>query len=186
MYGGPWSVVGGLLIAHCLFLLIFILHLKIQNMFEQLLDLVKQHGSAAITNNPDVPNDQNEAVAQTATTSIMDTLKNMVSGGGLSSITNLFHSQSSGRDVSDHPVTQNVSSDLVTNLMNKFGFSSDKASGIANSLVPTIMNKLTGKANDPNDSSFSLQGIISSLTGGGGAAGGGGGIMDKIEGLFGK
>lgn len=179
-------------------------------MFEQLMDLVKQHAGGAINNNPDVPNEQNEAVTTAAGGSIMDTLKSLVSGGGASQLTDLFHSQSTGQDVSDHPVTQTVTSDLISNLMNKFGFNSDQAGGIANNLVPKVINSLTHKTNDPNDSSFDLQGILSSLGGGlldrnhdgkvnmgdiTSAFGGGGtgdgqtgsdGIVDKIKGLFGK
>ena len=179
-------------------------------MFEQLMDLVKQHAGGAIEKNPDVPNEQNEAVTTAAGGSIIDSLKSLVSGGGLSQLTNLFHSQSTGQDVSDHPVTQTVSSDLISNLMNKFGFNSNRAGGIANNLVPKVLNSLAGKTNDPNDSSFNLQGILSSLGGGildrnhdgqvnmgditsafgGGGSGegetGGDGIVDKIKGLFGK
>ena len=150
-------------------------------MFEQLMDLVKQHSGEAIVNNPDVPNEQNEAVTQAAGTSIMDSLKNLASSGGISQLTNLFHSQNSGQDVSDHPVTQTVSSDLVSNLMSKFGLSSDKASGIANSLVPDIMSKLGG-----GSGGFDLQGMLNGL---------GGGALDRnhdgkvdmgdIKGLFG-
>ncbi len=135
-------------------------------MFEQLMDLVKQNSNEAIVNNPDVPNEQNEAVTSTATSSIMDSLKGMLSGNGASSVMNLFHGDNSGKDLTDHPVTQNVSSDLVSNLMSKFGFSSDKASGIAGSLVPMIINKLVHKTNDPNDSSFDISSIFSSLSGG--------------------
>ena len=46
-------------------------------MFEQLQDLIKQNSGAAIVNNPDVPNEQNEAVEAAAGSSVMDSLKNM-------------------------------------------------------------------------------------------------------------
>lgn len=150
-------------------------------MFDQLLDLVKEHLGMATANNNDVPADQHAAVAQATTGSIMDTLKNLVSGGNLSQLTDLFRGQNSAADVANHPVTQNATSDLVTNLMNKVGLNSDQASNVANSIVPAIMNKLVNKTNDPNDNSFNIQGILSSLGGSGG-----GGIMDKISGLFGK
>jgi len=133
-------------------------------MFDQLMNLVKQYSGDAVINNPDVPNEQNDAVMSTASGSIMDTLKGMMSGGGAASVLNLF-SQNSNEDVTNHPVTQNVSSNLVTTLMNKFGFDSNKASGIVSSLIPMVMSKLVSKTNDSNDNSFDLQGIFNSLSG---------------------
>lgn len=134
-------------------------------MFEQLMDLVKQNSQEAIVNNPAVPNEQNDAVMETAGSSIMSTLQGMLSGGGASSVLNLFN-QGSGADVSNHPVTQAASSNLVSTLMSKFGFGGDKASGIASAILPMIMSKLVNKTNDSNDSSFNIQGIFNSLSGG--------------------
>jgi Ca2+-binding EF-hand superfamily protein len=134
-------------------------------MFEQLMDLVKQHSGDAIINNPAVPNEQNEEVMHAASGSIMDTLKGMMSGGGAASVLNLFNSQNSSADVNNHPVTQNVSSNLISTLMSKFGIGGDKAGGIASMLIPVVMSKLVSKTNDTNDNSFNLQGIFNSLSG---------------------
>jgi hypothetical protein len=46
-------------------------------MFEQLQDLIKQNSGEAIVNNPDVPNEQNEAVEAAAGSSVISSLKNM-------------------------------------------------------------------------------------------------------------
>lgn len=134
-------------------------------MFDQLMNLVRQHSGEAIINNPAVPNEQNEEVMSTASGSIMDTLKGMMGGGGASSVLNLFNNQNNNADVSNHPVTQNVSSNLVSTLMSKFGIGGDKAGGIASMLIPMVMSKLVSKTNDSNDSSFNLQGIFNSLSG---------------------
>lgn len=133
-------------------------------MFDQLMNLVKQYSGDAVINNPDVPNEQNEAVISTASSSIMDTLKGMLSGGGAASVLNLFN-QNKQEDISNHPVTQNVSSNLISTLMNKFGLDNNKAGGIAGALIPMVMNQLVHKTNDSNDSSFDLQGIFNSLSG---------------------
>ena len=133
-------------------------------MLDQLMNLVKQYSGDAIINNPDVPNSQNEEVMSTASGSIMDTWKGMMGGGGAASVLNLF-SQNNNEDVTNHPVTQNVSSNLITTLMNKFGFDSNKAGGIASSLIPMVMSKLVNKTNDSSDNSFDLQGIFNSLSG---------------------
>jgi hypothetical protein len=71
--------------------------------------------------------------------------------------------------------------------MSKFGLSSEKASGVANSLIPGIMNKLVHKTNDPGDSSFNLQGILSSLGGSGLDKNHDGKLnLDDVKSLFGK
>ncbi len=150
-------------------------------MFEELLNLVKQQSGDAIVNNPAVPNEQNEEVMNAASGSIMDSLKGMMSGGGAANVLSLFN-QNNSNDVTNHPVTQNVSSNLVTTLMNKFGLDSNKAGGIASSLIPMVMSKLVSKTNDSNDSSFNLQGILSSI---GGTGAGGmdiGGLLSKFGG----
>ena len=134
-------------------------------MFEQLTNLVKQYSGDAVINNPAVPNEQNEEVMSAASGSIMDTLKGMVSSGGAANVLNLFNNQNSGADVSNHQVTQSISSNLVSTLMSKFNIGGDKAGGIASMLIPTVMNKLVSKTNDSNDSSFDIQGIFNSLSG---------------------
>jgi len=65
--------------------------------------------------------------------------------------------------------------------MHKFGFDGSTAGNIVAQLIPTVMSKLAGKTNDPNDNSFSMGGILESLAGGSG-----GGIMGMIKGLFGS
>ncbi len=133
-------------------------------MFDQLMNLVKQYSGDAIINNPAIPNEQNDEAMSTASGSIMDTLKGMMSSGGAASVLDLFN-QNNNADVTNHPVTQNVSSNLITTLINKFGIDSNKAGGIASAIIPMVMSKLVSKTNDSNDSSFDLQGILNSLSG---------------------
>ena len=133
-------------------------------MLDQLLNLVKQNAGDAIIDNPAIPNEQNEEAISTASGSIMNTLKGLMSSGGAASVLSLFN-QNNTNDVTNHPVTQNVSSNLITTLMQKFGLNSEKAGGIAASIIPLVMSKLVSKTNDSNDSSFDLQGIFNSLSG---------------------
>jgi len=147
-------------------------------MFEELLNLVKEHAGSAIINNPAVPNEHNDAVCETATNSIINRLKEMAGSGGMDSITNLFQS---GSGVASHPAVSNISSGVVGDLMKNFGFDSATAGSIVSQLIPVVMSKLTSKTNDPNDNSFNMSGILESLTGGGG-----GGIFNMIKGIFGS
>ena len=149
-------------------------------MLENLINLIEEHAGSAVINNPAVPNEQNNAVISEAGNSIVGTLKNMVSQGNISDVMNLFHNSG---NVSSNPATQNITGNFVQSLMDKFGLNQNAASGVANNLIPNVLQSLVHKTNDPNDSSFNLQGIISQLTSGQGAAGGG--ILDKIKGMFG-
>lgn len=183
-------------------------------MFDELLNLVKQHAGTAIVNNPAIPNERNVEVINEASNSIAGGLRNMLFGGGAKDILKMF---SGNQDVANSSVTNNLSGGLIQNLMDKFGLDHGAASGVANNLVPKVMQNLVQKTNDPNDTSFDIQGIFNKLSGGstsglnvqgllnkfkGGAldqdgdgdtdlqdltklvSGGGGGILEKVKGIF--
>lgn len=146
-------------------------------MLDQLTELVKQFGGEAVVNNPAVPNEQNEDVLKEASGSIMDSLKGMVANGNISDLTSLFQ----GANVSDSSNTavQQITEKLSGTLGEKFGLSSEAASGVAGSLIPKVLGSLVNKAKDPNDSSFQISDIVGALTNGDSAAGSG--IMDTIS-----
>jgi hypothetical protein len=138
-------------------------------MFEQLLDLVKGHSQDAIVNNPDVPNQHNEAVQQEATSSIMSTLQGLLGGGGngAAQVLNLFNQNNSGADINNHPVAQSMSQNLIGSLMSKFGIGGQQAGGIASMLLPMVLNKLVGGASNSNaGGGLNIQSIFNSLSGG--------------------
>ncbi len=140
-------------------------------MFEQLLDLVKGHSQESIVNNPDVPNQHNEAVQQEATNSITSTLQSLLGGGGngAAQVLNLFSNTQNGGDVSNHPVAQNMSQNLIGSLMNKFGIGGQQAGGIASMLIPMVLSKLVGGASNNNNAAaggLNIQNIFNSLSGG--------------------
>ncbi len=137
-------------------------------MFEQLLDLVKGHSQEAIVNNPDVPNEHNEAVQHEATNSITSTLQSLLAGGGAANVLNLFSNQNAGADINNHPVAQSMSSNLVSSLMSKFGIGGQQAGGIASMLLPMVLNKLVGGAsnNAGGGGGLNIQSIFNSLSGG--------------------
>lgn len=146
-------------------------------MFEQLTQLVNQFGSDAVVNNPSVPNENNEAVLEHANNSIVDSLKGMVASGNFSDLAGLFQGNNAG-DTSN-PAVQQITNNLTNSLGEKFGLSSEAASGVAGSLIPKVLGALIGGAKDPNNPGFNISDIIGGLTGGDNAAGGG--IMDAIS-----
>jgi hypothetical protein len=147
-------------------------------MLEQLFNLVKEHSQDAVVNNPEVPNEHNDAVMATATHSIASVMQNTLAGGGLESVMNIFKGGAggSGGGLMSNPIVQMMAGTLVKKLIGNFGMNSSSASNVASSLIPNVLSSLVNKTNDPNNSSFDLGGILSSLTGGGQQQAGGGGL----------
>ncbi len=146
-------------------------------MFDQLLNLVKEHAGDAIVNNPAIPNEKNDAAISSTATSIVDALKSQVASGGVGGIMEMFKGGAAG--VNSSSMASNVQSTVVTNLMKQFGIDNAAAAGIASSMIPKVMESFVKKTNDPNDKSFDVASIVSSL---GGAQAGG--ILSKLAGFF--
>jgi len=165
-------------------------------MLENLLNLVKENAGSAIINNPEISNEHNDAAIATASSSIVDGLKNAVSNGNIDDIMNLFK----GDNIQDNTVAQGIQGNFISELMNKFGLNEQSANGIAGGLLPSVIQQFVHKTNDPNDSSFDIsniiqnigggnldiQSIISNFTGSDSNSSNGGGILDSLKGLFGK
>ncbi|QDW20817.1 hypothetical protein [Flavobacterium sp. KBS0721] len=145
-------------------------------MFEQLTQLVQQYSGTSVVNNAAVPNEQNEAVINETSNSIFTGLQKIASEGGGEQLASLFNGNSS-IDRSN-PVVQQITQQLSGSLGEKFGLSSETSSGVAAGMIPQILSSLINKAKDPNDSSFQISDIISSLTGNSSQASG---IMETIN-----
>ncbi len=162
-------------------------------MIENLINLVKEHAGDAIVNNPAIPNEQNDAAISHTATGIMDALKSQIASGKGTDVAGLLSSSGS---ITSNPMVTSIVQSVAGSLMSKFGLDASAANGIVASMVPNVLNSLTKKTNDPNDKSFDLQGILSSVGGGnidvagliGQVAAGGkaGGIAGLIGKLFGK
>jgi hypothetical protein len=158
---------------------------NIYQMLENLIKLVKEQAGEAIINNPAIPNEHNDAACETTAGSIIDSLKGLTGSGDLSGIISLFQG---GGSSGNSNVVSNITSNVAGDLMKRFGLDTGAASGIVQSLIPDVLNKLVSKTNDPEDKSFDLQDILGTLTGGqpDGNQGSGGGILNAIKGLFGR
>lgn len=132
-------------------------------MLDQLMDLVREHAQTAVVNNTAVPNENNEAVIGAAATSITTGLQQALANGQTADVLALFN----GNDATTgNSVVSGISNNFVSTLLEKLNLDKGAAQQIAASLIPTVLGALTNKAKDPNDSSFSLEGIFNSLTGG--------------------
>ncbi len=185
-------------------------------MLDNLFNMVKDLAGDAVVNNPDVPNTHNTEVIAEATKTVAGGLQNMVAGGGLQNILSLFGEggqQSNGKGLMGNPIVSMMVGHFANKLMSKFGLAGGQASNVAAQLIPNVLSGLINKTNDPNNSNFTLDGLLNSLTGGqsqqvaeqqqqggdsgfsfqnligqftgGGQQGGGGGIMDIVSKLAG-
>ncbi len=133
-------------------------------MLDNLLNLVKQQAGSSILNNPEVPNEKNEAAVEAAGQGITGGLQQLLSQGGIKDVMSLF---SGNQEInSANPAVQQVSGNVIQNLMDKIGLNQQQASSVAGGLVPDVLKNLVNKTNDPGDNSFDIQGIFNSLSGG--------------------
>ena len=178
-------------------------------MLKELFDLVKGNATETVINNPDVPNEKNDEVVAEATNTVASGLRNVVAGGGVQSLLGLFGSGSNKKSLLGNPIVSMMMGHFAGKLMNKFGLNNNQANNLSGNLIPNVLGSLINKTNDPNDSGFSLESLLGSITGnkndnnagiqnsggggigdllkqfGGGGEGSGGGIMDVIKNLAG-
>lgn len=141
-------------------------------MLEELFNLVKEHATDDVINNPAIPNEQNNEVIASATHSVAEGLQSQLAGGGLQNVLSMFGNAGSAGGGINNPAIQSIIQNFTGKLTNNFGVDSNQASGIAGSLIPNVIKSLVHKTNDPNNSSFDINSIIGSLTGGTQSAGG--------------
>jgi hypothetical protein len=139
-------------------------------MFDQILDLVKDH----IGGNPEVasaiPADKQDEVQHEVANHIQDQLKNHAAGAGGAG--GLLSMLSGGGQGGGNAVSNAISGGLVASLASKFGLPAS-ATGAISAAIPGLLQKFAHKANDPNDSSITPESFGSSLMGkaGGGLSG---------------
>ncbi|MDQ6845823.1 MAG: DUF937 domain-containing protein [Bacteroidota bacterium] len=138
-------------------------------MFDQILNLVKEH----LGNIPEVaqgiPADKADEVHKEIATHVTNGLATQAAsqGGAGGLLSNLQNTLTSGGSV-----TNAIEGGLVSSLASKFGLSPMVTGAIAASL-PGLLQKFVHKANDPNDSSITPDSITKSLSNmGGGLLGG--------------
>ena len=143
-------------------------------MFDQILDLVKQH----IGSNPQVasaiPAGQEDAVHKEIASHVTNGLASQASShGGVGGLLSMLQ----GGISSGSPVTSAIEGGLASSLGSKFGLP-PMVTGAISAALPGLLQKFAHKANDPNDSSVTPDSITNSLSN----IGGGGGLGS----LFGK
>lgn len=144
-------------------------------MLDQLFNIVKQFGQETVVNNPDVPNEYNQEVMADATQTIAGGFKNIVAGGGLQNIIDLFkgggntagaETNGSTGGLLKNPIVNMMIGYFISKLVGKYSMSPSVASGVANTLIPNSLNNLIEQTKDPANPNVNLDGFIGSLIGG--------------------
>jgi len=129
-------------------------------MFDEILNMVKDH----LGNNSQVvsaiPADQQDAVHREVATHVTNELKNQAAqqGGAGGLLTKLQQEMSSG-----NPIVTAIEGGLAGSLLSKFGLS-PMVTGAITASLPGLLQKFVHKANDPNDNSISKESINQSLS----------------------
>jgi len=136
-------------------------------MLQELFNLVKSAAANSVINNPDVPNEQNNEVVAEATNTVASGLRNVVAGGGVQNLLEMFGNKKTGKTgLLSNPLVTMMIGHFANKLMNKYRMGSGQANNVANSLIPSVIESLINKTNDSNESQFSLDALLNSITGG--------------------
>jgi len=148
-------------------------------MLDNLMDLIRKNAGTAIINNPAIPNERNEEAVQATGNSIISSLQNALSGGGIKDVLSMF---GKGRADQNNPVVNQASGNLIDTLKNQFGLGHAQAANVANDIVPKAMDQLAQKTADPADDRFDAQNIFNQLSGGKTSGLNIGGLLNKFKG----
>ncbi|MDR1706429.1 MAG: DUF937 domain-containing protein [Prevotella sp.] len=148
-------------------------------MLDGILDLIKDQALGAITNNADVPDDKKSAAVETTTNAIVDGFKNNLSLDNVSSLLGLSGDDSA---LTNNQTVNSIQTSVISSLSEKVGLSKEVAGSIAAAVVPALLQLLSKKSGDTNDS-FSFDSLLQSFTG---SSQKGGGILSTLGKLFGR
>ncbi len=133
-------------------------------MFDQILDLVKQHVGSNPQISSAIPAGQAGEVHNEIATHITNGLASQASAqGGAGGLLSMLQ----GGISSGSPITSAIEGGLASSIGSKFGLP-PMVTGAISAALPGLLQKFAHKANDPNDSSITPDSITKSLSNSGG------------------
>lgn len=138
-------------------------------MLDQILDIVKNFSKDTVVENPEVPNEYNQDVMADATKTITSGFQNVMAGGGLQNILELFRGQggtAGAGGLLQNPMVTMMVGHFISKLVGKYNMSPSSASSVANNLIPNVLNNMITETNNPQNPGFTLDGLLGTLTGG--------------------
>lgn len=133
-------------------------------MFEQLMDFVRQQTQESVVQNPEVPNEHNEAVMQEAASSVHTGIQQIYQQQGASGVKQLFQSAEEGR--TDAPQVQHLNNNFADNITNRLGIPKGAAMGMAMAIIPMLLRNMMHKGSGSSGGGgFDLGSILGSVLG---------------------
>lgn len=144
-------------------------------MLEQLFDLVQQNSQQSVVDNPDVPNEHNQEVINTLTSSITGGLQEQVQSGNINGLLGLFGGESgtSAASLMNNPIVASIATNAIGAIVQKFGLNSQVAGNIVNSVLPGVLGAVIGQLNGGGNGAGNGFDLGSLIQMGGGLFGGG-------------
>lgn len=146
-------------------------------MLDQIAQLVKEFGKETVVENQAIPNEENNAILAEATKTVSSGLQNILAGGGLQNILEMFTGggnngqQNSGGGIAGllkNPIVSMMIGHFISKLTTKFNMAPAQASSVANNIIPNVLESLVSRTTSqaPENDAFDLNDLIGSLTGG--------------------
>lgn len=150
--------------------------LNINTMLDQIAQLVKEFGKDTVVENQAIPNEENNAILAEATKTVSSGLQNILAGGGLQNILDMFtggngQQNNGGSGIAGllkNPIVSMMIGHFISKLTTKFNMAPAQASSVANNIIPNVLESLVNRTTSqaPENDSFDLNDLIGSLTGG--------------------
>lgn len=144
-------------------------------MLDQLINLVKHFGRESVVENKDIPNELNEPILAEATNTIGSGFQNILAGGGLQNILDLFkgggnNTTSKGGigNLLKNPIVSMMVGYFISKLVKKYNMSPSSARKVSTNLIPNVLGSLANRttSHDPENDAFDFNDLLGSLTGG--------------------
>src|SRR4051812_10790862 len=132
-------------------------------MFDPLFKIVEQNAQKSIIQNTSIPDQLNNAAIKEVTNQIFTNLKGQVAQGNVQQVISMFKTNSKG--MQSNPIVSAIITSVAESLAAKFAIQQSVAESVAAAMVPTVMNEVVRKANDPRDIEFDLQQMMRGMTG---------------------
>ncbi len=144
-------------------------------MFDQLKKMAMQRLASKMLSNS-LGADATQAAASEGASALMDTIKQKMSGGNMSEVTDLF---SGGGNMENNGIFQNLQGKMSEILQSK-GMSAEEAEAEAKNTAPDLVNSLKEKfqSSDEADKDFDLSALTGML------GGNAGDLLGKVKNLF--
>lgn len=132
-------------------------------MFEQIMNMLNQHGSQTINSAaPGIPQEQHANIIEEATRAITGQMQTMQANGQ----TEELNQMAQGNVDPNHPAVQQAQGNFINNITSKLGIDPAMAKTLAVTLLPVLISKMMHHGNQPEQQqNGGMGGMLGSLLG---------------------